>query len=72
MHLYLGKCITKLEASKFNLDLSGGEGEPLVVGAEKAAGSQCPYPALEHALSQAEVEEVLRSFSFIKSTTTTI
>ncbi len=37
MSLCLGKCISELKASEFNLELSGGEGEPLVVGAETAA-----------------------------------
>lgn len=37
MSLCLGKRISELKASEFNLELRGGEGEPLVVGVETAA-----------------------------------
>lgn len=45
MSLCLGRRISELKASEFNLDLSGGEGEPLVVREETAAQrltAHCP------------------------------
>lgn len=36
MSFCLGKRISELKASEFNLELRRGEGEPLVVGAEAA------------------------------------
>ena len=53
MSLCLGKRISELRASEFNLELSGGVGEPLVVGAETAGLclSVLPPPS-EHVPSQ--------------------
>lgn len=59
MGLCLGKCISELKASEFNQDLSGGEGEPLVVGAETAALWLNVCLLSEHVSSQTVVEKYL-------------
>lgn len=49
MSLCLGKRISELKANEFNLDLSGGEGEPLVVREETAAQRLTAHcPLLRH------------------------
>lgn len=54
MSLCLRKRISELKASEFNLELSRGEGEPLVVGAENSSAlSQCLLPPLDQVPSQA-------------------